>query len=525
MTPERGMSIFRGRIAPAHAPSNAPRCVVRRTLALVAVLAFGFAPVASADGEAPLAAADWPAVAAGAPIEREWLRVLLGGRRVGVMETTRRDDGVLVETTESMRIVLERDGNAMRLETTTTSIEAIDGTPLAFRSESRLSGQRQLVEGRVEDGDRATVVTISPAGREVRSLEWQPGAVLVDGAERIARRHPLEPGTTWRHVSFDPGGLLFVPVESTVVGRETIDIAGERRELVRVRQRATLPGSTLEVDGWHADDHALVRALAPMFGLELELVACASDCSAEPIQSLDLFDHTLVASPRALSRGERRAPLSYRIAVPDGAGRPARSAGQRVEAIPGGFHVIVDPRDWRGGGTSPIAADTAANRWLEADDAAIREAALAAVGDAVSPAERMRRLTAHVRGHVTSKSLDVGYASARETLDARAGDCTEHAVLLAALARSLGIPARVVSGLAYAPRWAGRDHVFVPHAWVEAWTGSRWEGFDAALPEGFGSGHLALAVGDGEPSGFYAAIGLLGTLRVSTIESPAVDAP
>lgn len=524
MTPERGISIFRRQTAPAQAPSKALQSVIWRSLAFVAALAFGFAPFASADDIAP-SAADWPAVAAGAPIEHDWMRVLLGGRRVGILKTTRRDDGALVETTESMRIVLERDGNAMRLETITTSIEAVDGTPLAFRSESRLSGQRQIVEGRVWDGQRATVVTTSAAGREVRSLDWQPGAVLVDGAERIARRHPLEPGTTWRHVSFDPGGLLFVPVESTVVGRETIDIAGQRRELVRVRQRATLPGSMLVIDGWHADDHTLVRALTPMFGLELELIACASDCSAEPIQSLDLFDHTIVSSPRALSRAERRAPLAYRIAVPDGAGRPAQSAGQRVETIPGGFRVVVDPRNWHGGGESPTAADTAANRWLEADDAAIRKAALAAVGDAATPAERMRRLTSHVRGYVTSKSLDVGYASARETLDARAGDCTEHALLLAALARSLGIPARVVSGLAYAPRWSGRDHVFVPHAWTEAWTGSRWEGFDAALPEGFGSGHLALATGDGEPSGFYAAIGLLGNLSVLSIEPVRVSDP
>lgn len=466
-----------------------------------------------------------PMVAADAPIEREWLRVLLGGRRVGIMETTRRADGTLVETTESMRMVLERNGSAVPLETLNTSVETVDGAPLAFRSESRLSGQGQVVEGRVEDGARASVTVTSASGRESRTIDWTPGAVLVDGAERIARRHPLTPGTRWRHVSFDAGSLLFVPVESTVVGRETIEVAGERRELVRVRQRATLPGAELEVDGWHADDHALVRALMPMFGMELELIACESDCSAESIQSLDLFDHTLVSSPRPLSRAERGRPQVHRLDVDGDSGRPPAAAGQRVEAVPGGFRVSVDPVGWRGGGTAPTTADTARNRWLEADDPLIRRAALDAVGDATGPAERMRRLTAFVRAHVADKSLDVGYASARETLDARAGDCTEHALLLAALARALDIPARVVSGLAYAPRWAGRDHVFVPHAWAEAWTGSRWEAFDAALPEGFGSGHIALASGDGEPSGFYAAIGLLGNLRVSTIETPAVDAP
>lgn len=488
-------------------------------------LAIAWLPAAGADPGSRHVALDRPAVAANAPVEREWLRVLLGGRRVGTMETTRRSDGRLVETVESMRIVLERDGQRVPLESRNTSIETVDGAPLAFRSESRLSGQAQIVEGRVEDGARAIVTITSPAGSESRALDWTPGAVLVDGAERIARRHPLVPGTRWRYVSFDAGSLLFVPVESTVVGRETIDVAGQRRELVRVRQRASLPGAELGIDGWHTDDHALVRALLPMFGMELELIACESDCGAEPIQSIDLFDHTLVASPRPLSRAERRRPLIHRLEVAEGAGRPPAAAGQRVEPIPGGFRITIDPVNWTGGGAEPNPADTAANRWLEADDPSIRRAALDAVGGATGAAERMRRLTAFVRTHVAEKSLDVGYASARETLDARAGDCTEHALLLAALARALDIPARVVSGLAYAPRWAGREHVFVPHAWAEAWTGQRWEAFDAALPEGFGAGHVALASGDGEPSGFYAAIGLLGNLRISTIEAPVADAP
>jgi len=102
----------------------------------------------------------------------------------------------------------------------------------------------------------------------------------------------------------------------------------------------------------------------------------------------------------------------------------------------------------------------------------------------------------------------------------RQGDCTEHALLLTAIARASGIPARVATGLAYVPRFGERENVFVPHAWTEAYVDGRWQGFDAAL-QGFDSGHIALAVGDGDPVRYFAGVALLGRLKVLSIESGA----
>jgi hypothetical protein len=125
----------------------------------------------------------------------------------------------------------------------------------------------------------------------------------------------------------------------------------------------------------------------------------------------------------------------------------------------------------------------------------------------------MRALESFVRSYIRTKSLGVGYASALEVARTPEGDCTEHAVLLAALGRSLGIATRVVDGLAYAPGFAGKDRVFVPHAWVQAWIGGRWQSFDAALP-GFDAGHIALAVGDGDPWRFYSGLDVLGRVAL-----------
>jgi transglutaminase-like putative cysteine protease/tetratricopeptide (TPR) repeat protein len=70
----------------------------------------------------------------------------------------------------------------------------------------------------------------------------------------------------------------------------------------------------------------------------------------------------------------------------------------------------------------------------------------------------------------THKNLQwkmVQRADAVETLATREADCSEFSALFVAMARSLGLPARMVSGLAYT------GSTFGGHAWVEVWVG-RW---------------------------------------------------
>src|SRR4030042_5205723 len=61
----------------------------------------------------------------------------------------------------------------------------------------------------------------------------------------------------------------------------------------------------------------------------------------------------------------------------------------------------------------------------------------------------------------------ISIPDALSVLENRSGDCNEHAILFAALARAAGIPARVEAGLVYLK---GR---FYYHAWNLAYVG-RW---------------------------------------------------
>ena len=122
----------------------------------------------------------------------------------------------------------------------------------------------------------------------------------------------------------------------------------------------------------------------------------------------------------------------------------------------------------------------------------------------------------------------MGYASAAEVAESRKGDCSEFAVLTAALCRAVGIPAQVCVGVAYVDEFGGIQG-FGGHAWDQAYVGAdeqgkggKWIGLDAAFKGsgrgGYDAGHIALAVGNGDPGDFFNMATTLGQFKVDKVE-------
>jgi hypothetical protein len=75
------------------------------------------------------------------------------------------------------------------------------------------------------------------------------------------------------------------------------------------------------------------------------------------------------------------------------------------------------------------------------------------------------------------KRYTATFSSALESLRSGFGDCGEHAVLLAALLRASGVPARIVNGVVYMPEKKG----YYYHVWVMAHDGTHWLFTDPAF--------------------------------------------
>ncbi|MDP1825655.1 MAG: transglutaminase-like domain-containing protein [Archangium sp.] len=106
--------------------------------------------------------------------------------------------------------------------------------------------------------------------------------------------------------------------------------------------------------------------------------------------------------------------------------------------------------------------------------------------------------------HVSKKSLGRGFDLASKVAATREGDCSEHAVLLAALLRHYGFPARVMLGTVLV-NFNGAPAAF-GHAWVETFAKGAWKTADAILPSDLDVHYLPSAELTDEGPGFGASL-------------------
>jgi hypothetical protein len=97
---------------------------------------------------------------------------------------------------------------------------------------------------------------------------------------------------------------------------------------------------------------------------------------------------------------------------------------------------------------------------IQATDPQIRELARRIRGNDRDARVVAERINKWVHDSIADR-ITVGVPNALEVLKNRVGDCNEHTQLFVALARAVGIPARVAAGLAYL------DGKFYYHAWPE----------------------------------------------------------
>jgi len=285
-------------------------------------------------------------------------------------------------------------------------------------------------------------------------------------------------------------------------------------ESVKIETQVKGSRSTHRESLWFDPQGNLLRLEQPFFGAVLTWSPCAMTCDRAIDDPFDPMARLTVRSPFRIPASASKGTIRYVIARVDEA-EPRLIATSEQSVVRNGHRSIVTVCDDCGSDASPAAIEesyVAPNAWVQSAHPEIRSFARRAAGSG-SVDHRMRRLTEAVRARMTGQIDFLGYASALEALRSHSGDCTEIAVLLAAVARAESIPARVVIGLVYADRFSGKKDVFSPHAWVQAWDGEQWTSYDAAL-DGFDATHIAMAIGNGDPLQFEDTFAQLAKWRI-----------
>jgi len=434
----------------------------------------------------------------------QWQRVLSGERKVGQVEITRQEVEGRVLESETFLLELGAPGRRVTYRVHQLTESAADGSLLHSVREVKTSEGHFLVEARVVDED-LQVATGAGRTRSSRTLAGAGRALKSDG---FAQSWLAAVG---RGESPDP--LVYQawdPVKLTVVEVTLRRLADADARLIerRVRSSNQVTASTQQLD---AAGH-VVRESMRLGSLTLTIV---ESTEAEARAKNEVLDHVA----QQLQKAPYRIPkIRYGFdnhgtapQLPAGAGQRTWTDGQTT-FIQVCADCALDPFD-----LSPEdrARSLQPTRWLQSDDATLSRRARGVATGASDDVAKMKRLTSFVRGHMSVERIDMlGYGTAIEALTTRRGDCTEYAVLLAAMGRAAGIPTRVAIGSVYARNFEGYRHVFVPHAWVQAWTGTGWQSFDAAIGK-FDSTHLAFAVSyDGSPANHFAGADLAHELKL-----------
>ncbi len=418
----------------------------------------------------------------GGILSDDWSEMLINGEKVGYSHSRieRRKD--VIVTSEESYMQMGRGSSAITSLSKSVTTEMIDGTPVSHTNVTR-EGERRKTQ-QIQFTPEGVLATINDGIRSwTREFALESGYVLSWSYIRQIAKAEMSAGDTLESRIYVPDLALdqTLLVTTTLVGPETIPVRGTIHEATRIEQTLQLGFLPLKLTAWIEENGRLLKMDMPFGGMNITLVGSTEEEAKASFSPPDLFTETLIPLNRIIPENAQTVTFLVRSSgeviteIPD-------SAFQSVRRIDEGTYEVKVRRgsiDFRGSG----AVDPAylePTPIVDFDDPAIMALLEEADLDSLSPEDRVRTLVRIADDAIAIKSMDLGFATASESVALSEGDCTEHALLLAALGRAAGFPARGASGVIYFTDDEG-DPVMGYHMWTQFWNGTEWLDVDAAF--------------------------------------------
>ncbi|MBU4503256.1 MAG: transglutaminase-like domain-containing protein [Proteobacteria bacterium] len=352
--------------------------------------------------------------------------------------------------------------------------------------------------GEVE-GNKLTI----KAGEQEFDILLENKLYLTAGILDAAWASGLEKNQARTFFVFDPASMGLRPVRITMHGSESMEVMGYKQNTDKVK--VDFMGSSMTA--WIGEDGSVV-AEEGFMGIKLLRVS-----KDEALQGLDLpidqdvTDFFSIASDVPIKQRDKINSLKIRIAgINDSlslnGGRQSLADGILTinkENIP---EIVAMSGDSKKIYFRPTP-------FVQSDHPEIKSKVSEIVLPDDTPLAKAQKIMRWIYENIQKRPV-LSVPNALETLRNRMGDCNEHAVLMAAMARAAGVPAQIETGLVY---MKGR---FYYHAWNVLYLGD-WVTVDALMGQMPADvTHIRLI--RGEPDKQIDLIKVIGKVKIKILE-------
>jgi Transglutaminase-like superfamily len=445
----------------------------------------------------------------GACAQESWDAIYLGGGKSGWVHTfvkkvnDRGRDYLNVRIDIEQKVKRGNDFSVVNLMYGT--IETLDGRVLRLDTLTVAGEQKLRAHGDVIRG-KMKLVLEGAGQRQELTIPWSADVRGPYAPEQSMARKPMTEHETRTLKMFMPELNKICEIALRAQGTEPVVLGdGQARPLLRVEQNTKVDGKPrpeFDCTVWADAKGQVLKSEQDIFGgvVMYRTTEEAAKSPGGPIQ-FDMIKNTFIKVAREIPQPDRARMVKYKLTL---------KAGNPAEAIPAGFRQTLQagpdantailevkragPLDGEPGPPSVDSQYLEPNAIVTSLDRQVRSLAVDCTRGIEDPWQKAVRINAAVYKHIRKKNFQVAFAAASEVARNRSGDCTEHAVLAAAMCRAVGVPSRVAVGLVYVDDPKEQLKGFGFHMWIEVYINQRWVALDPTLDQtDVDAAHIKLA--------------------------------
>lgn len=423
-----------------------------------------------------------------------WDAIFIAGKRVGAVHTKvtpleeKGKKYFRVEVTTNLSFKRLNDSVTMRQRFGT--IETADGEVLRLDTRTNSGGSEMRTFGDVQESGELLLTTEGSGQTRSTTVPWGKDVRGPYAVEQSLARKKIVEGEERELKSYVPDLNKVITIKLMAKKPEPIELGGGvSRDLLRVDSKVTTPDGAqipeLNTTYWVDEGGQVLKTFTDAFG-GYTTYRTTKESAEAPVgnERLDLLASSIIKTASRINSSEtvRQAKYALKTTDLDLKGLIPEDIRQKVTLAEDGKSgtLEVTTQDRMSGPEGPETVDEqylAASPLVNADDSRIQDIAATATRGITEEWLKVVALNNWVSRNLRRKNFAVAFAPASTVVRNLSGDCTEHSVLLAALSRAVGIPAKTVVGLVYVDSLGG----FGFHMWNEVYVNRRWVALDATF--------------------------------------------